>query len=142
VRAKAKPTKSMSEDAARRDEGSPQPAPDAPSFDRAALDDLKAVMDPAKFVALAEKLTQGLEQRLDRLAELIDAANWVDAAQGAHDIVSVAGNIGAMRLSALARFLEHACKTGSESERQAAAKDLRNEAAGALSALKRHQGMV
>lgn len=96
-------------------------------------------MDGAKFVALANQLTQGLETRLKRLAEMLEGASWAEAAVGAHDIVSVAGNVGAMRLSALARILEHACKTGNDTERRSASADLRNEVVDALRALKGYQ---
>jgi HPt (histidine-containing phosphotransfer) domain-containing protein len=96
-------------------------------------------MEVTKFIALASQLTQGLEARLGRLAELLDGSSWAEAAQGAHDIVSVAGNVGAMRLSALARNLEQLCKAGSDPERRSAAADLRNEAVDAMRALKNYQ---
>jgi HPt (histidine-containing phosphotransfer) domain-containing protein len=118
------------------------PLSGVPSFDPGPLNDLKEVMDAAKFVALASQLTQGLETRLGHLAELLDESRWAEAAQGAHDIVSVAGNVGAMRLSMLARNLERSCKTGNDAERRLVAADLRNEAVGALNALKSHQGTV
>lgn len=146
VRAKAKPSESMSEFHVRIDAGSPRqaeagaaPAAGVSSFDPGPLNDLKAVMDATKFIALVCQLTQGLEQRLGRLAELLDGSSWAEAAQGAHDIVSVAGNVGAMRLSALARNLEHLCKAGSDTERQSASTDLRTEAVDALRALKSYQ---
>jgi hypothetical protein len=84
----------------------------------------------------------GLEARLGRLAELLDGSSWAEAAQGAHDIVSVAGNVGAMRLSALARNLEHLCKNGGDPERQSASAALRNEAIEAMRALKSYQSAV
>ena len=115
------------------------PPDGTPSFDPAPLNDLKAVMDAAKFVALATQLTQGLEARLGRLAEMLEGSSWTAAAEGAHDIVSVAGNVGAMRLSALARILEHACKTGTDTERRSASANLRNEAVGAMRALKSYR---
>lgn len=96
-------------------------------------------MESAKFAALVAQLTQGLETRLERLATLLDAASWSEAAQGAHDIVSVAGNVGAARLSALARTLEISCKSGSETERQSAATQLRREAIDALRVLKNYR---
>ena len=96
-------------------------------------------MDGTKFAALVAQLTQGLETRLERLAVLLDASSWTEAAQGAHDIVSVAGNVGAARLSALARVLETSCKTGSEAERQSASTRLRSEAIDALRVLKTYR---
>jgi len=99
-------------------------------------------MDAAKFIALANQLTQGLEARLGRLAELLDGSSWAEAAQGAHDIVSVAGNVGAMHLSALARNLERLCKNGGDPERRSASAALRNEAIEAMRALKGYQSAV
>ena len=116
-----------------------EPPDGLPSFDPAPLDDLKAVMEAAKFAALVVQLTQGLETRLQRLGALVDASDWTEAAQGAHDIVSVAGNVGAARLSALARILETSCKTGNETERQSASTRVRNEAIDALRVLKNYR---
>lgn len=96
-------------------------------------------MEAAKFAALVVQLTQGLETRLQRLSALLDASDWTEAAQGAHDIVSVAGNVGAARLSALARILETSCKTGNETERRSASTRLRNEAIDALRVLKTYR---
>ncbi len=113
-----------------------------PRFDPGPLDDLKAMLAPVKFVALVDQLLQGLESRLERLAAQLDAASWSDAAQGAHDVVSVAGNVGAARLSALARDLEQRCKTGEDMACRAAARVLRAEASEALRALKTYQSAL
>lgn len=146
VRAKAKSSKTASEphDSADREAmESPRATAESPtavpSFDPAPLEDLKSVMEGAKFAALVTQLTQGLETRLERLAALLDASSWSEAAQGAHDIVSVAGNVGAARLSALARILEISCKSGSETERRSASTQLRSEAVDALRVLKSYR---
>ena len=149
MRTKAKSSESMSElrpgvdaGAHKHAESGAAPSSSVPCFDPGPLNDLKAVMDAAKFIALANQLTQGLEARLGRLAELLDGSSWAEAAQGAHDIVSVAGNVGAMHLSALARNLERLCKNGGDPERRSASAALRNEAIEAMRALKGYQSAV
>ena len=148
MRAKAISSKSVIEHHARGEAGPSRPdasstAPAAPpSFDPTPLNELKAILDGSKFVNLATQLIQGLETRLTRLAELLKASNWAEAAPGAHDIVSVAGNVGAARLSALARELEHLCKAGDSTRCRPAASALQNEAVEALHALKNYQSAL
>jgi HPt (histidine-containing phosphotransfer) domain-containing protein len=146
VRTKAKSSDSMSALRPGVNAGAPEdaasgaaPSSCVPSFDPGPLNDLKAVMDAVKFIALVNHLTRGLEARLVRLAELLDGSSWAEAAQGAHDIVSVAGNVGAMRLSVLARNLEHLCKSGGDPKRRSASAALRSEAIEAMRALKGYQ---
>jgi hypothetical protein len=110
-----------------------------PIFDRAKLDELSEIMEESKFTNLVGQFAQGLETRVGRLLELLDQSNWPDAAREAHDIVSVAGNVGAARLSALARHIETACKTGDVAASRSFSSTFRNEAAEALGALKNYR---
>ncbi len=115
------------------------PAANAPSFDPTRLNELKEVMDQAKFVGLVNQFAEGIETRVRRLKGLLDQADWPAAAHEAHDVVSVAGNVGAERLSSLARDLERYCKARNEAECRSVSAVLLNEAASALRAIKNYQ---
>jgi HPt (histidine-containing phosphotransfer) domain-containing protein len=110
-----------------------------PVFDAARLDDLKAVMDQTKFTSLVGQFAQSLDERVRRLQALLEGSNWPDAAREAHDIVSVAGNVGAARLSSLARNIEILCKARNEAGCRSLSTVFTNEAADALHALKVYQ---
>jgi signal transduction histidine kinase/CheY-like chemotaxis protein/HPt (histidine-containing phosphotransfer) domain-containing protein len=112
---------------------------DAPIFDPARLDELKEMIDEGKFLSLINQFADGLESRLAVLAEHLAQGRWPEAGREAHDIVSVAGNVGATRLSALARELEGLCKAGNEVGCRSILPRFRSEAAEALHALKRYQ---
>jgi HPt (histidine-containing phosphotransfer) domain-containing protein len=111
----------------------------APVFDRARLDELKEVIDESKFLSLVSQFAEGLESRLAHLAELLDSGNWPEAGREAHDIVSVAGSLGATRLSGLARELEALCKAGNEAGCRLVSPVFKSEAVEALHALKNYQ---
>jgi HPt (histidine-containing phosphotransfer) domain-containing protein len=110
-----------------------------PVFDAAKLDDLRTVMDQAKFSSLVGQFAQSLDERVRRLQALLEGSNWPDAAREAHDIVSVAGNVGAARLSSLARNIEISCKARNEAGCRSLSTVFTNEAADALRALKVYQ---
>lgn len=110
--------------------------PTLPVFDAAKLDELKGIMDQTKFAGLIGQFAQSLEERVRRLEGLLAGSDWADAAREAHDIVSVAGNIGAARLSSLAREIETSCKASNEPRCQSLSTTFADEAADALRALK------
>jgi HPt (histidine-containing phosphotransfer) domain-containing protein len=110
-----------------------------PVFDATKLDELKAIMEQAKFTGLVGQFALSLEERIQNLQGLLAQANWPDAAREAHDIVSVAGNIGAARLSALARDLEKSCKAGHEPSCRSLSSAFAGEAADALHALQTYR---
>jgi HPt (histidine-containing phosphotransfer) domain-containing protein len=70
---------------------------------------------------------------------LIDAGSLDAAGREAHDLVGIAGNLGGMRLSALARKLEHACKSGAAETSRAAATALGAEAEAVLPLMRDYQ---
>jgi len=111
----------------------------SPVFDATKLDELKAIMEQAKFTGLVGQFALSLEERIRHLQGLLGAANWPDAAREAHDIVSVAGNIGAARLSALARDIEKSCKAGHEPSCRSLSSAFADEAADALRALQTYR---
>ncbi|HKT18280.1 MAG TPA: ATP-binding protein [Stellaceae bacterium] len=122
-------------------EPAPRQAADAPApvFDRARLDDLREVLDEQKFAGLVAEFTRGLEARVKDLSEQLQRSAWAEAARQAHDVVSVAGNVGAARLSALASVVELSCRAGNEAECRALSARFADEAAQALRALKSYQ---
>ena len=69
--------------------------------------------DKASFGEMVDEFARRLESRLARLGQLVERSDWVDAAREAHDVGSVAGTVGAARLSSLARELEAMCKSRS-----------------------------
>lgn len=122
------------------DDAAASPATAAPPvFDAGKLDDLKAVMDQTKFTGLVGQFAAGLQARVERLQGLLETSNWPDAAREAHDIVSVAGNIGAARLSAMARDLEQSCRAGNETSCRSLTATFTTAAVEALRALKIYQ---
>jgi signal transduction histidine kinase/CheY-like chemotaxis protein/HPt (histidine-containing phosphotransfer) domain-containing protein len=114
-------------------------ATSAPVFDPARLDELREVIDASKFLGLVSQFAEGLESRLTHLFELFDQSNWAEAGREAHDVVSIAGNLGATRLSTLARELEKLCKAGDDAACRLVVSDFKGEAVQALHALKSYQ---
>jgi DNA-binding NarL/FixJ family response regulator len=112
----------------------PEPAP-RPAFDRVRLDDLRAAMAPAAFGALVASFASGLDERVRRALALVAEGKFAEAAREAHDIVGMAGNMGAMRLSALARDLEIAGKAGDAARCGDAARTIAEVSGAALAAL-------
>jgi HPt (histidine-containing phosphotransfer) domain-containing protein len=110
-----------------------------PIFDADKLDELKAVMDETKFTALVGQFAESLQVRVEHLQALLATSNWPDGARAAHDIVSVAGNVGAARLSALARQIEQLCKASNETGCRSLTAMFTTEAAEAFRALKTYQ---
>jgi signal transduction histidine kinase/DNA-binding response OmpR family regulator len=114
------------------------PAPQ-PVFDPTRLDELRAALDERKFAGMVVEFTRGLEVHVARLLRLLEHGSWAEAAQQAHDLVSVAGNVGAARLSGLARDIERACRDGEIDASSALGDAFATEAAQALRALKSYQ---
>jgi len=97
-------------------------------FDRDKLDQLSAATNAATFMPLLSSLIEAIEQRVALTLGLIAGEDLTQAAREAHDIVAIAGNVGAMRLSALARQLQHACQASDAAKSRAIAAELGAEA--------------
>ena len=106
----------LSEIAARIDSGAAQTAQTAqsshaaavtPDIDHKSLDSLIAVMDLGEARSFVEQFLDEAAQRMARLRGAEDFDVW---AFEAHALVSTAGNVGAMRVSEVARTLERACR--------------------------------
>jgi HPt (histidine-containing phosphotransfer) domain-containing protein len=97
-------------------------------FDRGKLEQLSAATNPATFVPLLSTLIEAIEQRVAAVVELVEATSLPQAARDAHDLVGIAGNVGGMRLSALARQLQHACNSNDAQKCREIAAELGAEA--------------
>jgi CheY-like chemotaxis protein/HPt (histidine-containing phosphotransfer) domain-containing protein len=92
--------------------GRPASIPDSPVLDAAKLADLDAIMSAPK---VAEFITLFLAETANHLAQTEESREKGDlatAARLAHELVGMAGSVGAMELSAVAREFENACKSG------------------------------
>ena len=116
------------------EERKPLPAPERHDnkgdarFDRDKLDQLSAATNGAAFMPLLSSLIEAIEQRVALTLRLIAGEEFGVAAREAHDLVAIAGNVGGMRLSALARQLQHACQSGDGAKSRAVAAVLAAEA--------------
>jgi CheY-like chemotaxis protein len=117
----------------------PTAASPTPIFDPARLDELKEMTDKAAFAGMVGDFAQSLEARIARLKDLVERANWLEAAREAHDVGSISGTVGAARLSSLARELEGICKAGGQAECESLLSPFLTEASEALRALNAYQ---
>jgi len=81
-------------------------------LDPSKLAALRAIMEPTAFDSLVGTVVESLVERVARTVQLAREPELASAAREAHDIVSIAGNVGAGELSALASQLEKQCKAG------------------------------
>ncbi|HLI20852.1 MAG TPA: ATP-binding protein [Stellaceae bacterium] len=108
-------------------------------FDPNKLDQLSAATSASAFAALAARLLAGVEERIETVSALIDEGAYERAGREAHDLVAIAGNVGAMRLSALSRQLQLCCGARDAEECRAVVAALAAEAAAALPVIRAHQ---
>ena len=106
-----------------------------PSLDESVIDTLRGFMKPDQLEALLTESLVDIEARMIRIGARLDASDPAAAAKEAHDLVSVAGNCGAIALSTLAREIERACKQGLIADAIKGFAHLQNRATGALDAL-------
>jgi HPt (histidine-containing phosphotransfer) domain-containing protein len=82
-----------------------------PELDPESLDRLVAVMSFQE----AEDFVQAfLDEAGERIARMRNGTDLVACGNDAHALVSTAGNVGAMRVSELARSVEVACRSADE----------------------------
>jgi len=84
-------------------------APTSPEIEAASLDQILAVMDPAEAYRSSRPLSM---RRGKRIARMAADGNLESRAGDAHALVSTSGNVGAMRVSQLARSVELDCRAG------------------------------
>jgi PAS domain S-box-containing protein len=120
------------------EERRPQPVPARsegngdPRFDRNKLEQLSAATNAATFVPLLSTLIEAIEERVAVVVDLVEGTSLVQAGRDAHDLVGIAGNVGGMRLSALARQLQHACNNSDGQKCREVVAELKDEAAALL----------
>lgn len=83
---------------------------DLPVLDGQALDFLRGDVPPDVFRDLVVSFVEDLGSRLERIRIGAEAGDLDGLRREAHDLLSTAGNMGARRLEALARDLDHACR--------------------------------
>jgi signal transduction histidine kinase/DNA-binding response OmpR family regulator len=90
-------------------------------IDGTVIGSLREFLQPAALTQFISESIVEIDGRIDLLAARIDAGDFVEAAQQAHDLVSIAGNCGARSVSDLARDLEQAFRRNDEDARPSAA---------------------
>jgi HPt (histidine-containing phosphotransfer) domain-containing protein len=78
-----------------------------------------------------------VSELLTRLHDLLNEGDLTQAAKEVHNLVSTSGNVGATRLSDLARAHEHTCKSGDLEEARRCADALFEAADDADAALRK-----
>jgi signal transduction histidine kinase/CheY-like chemotaxis protein len=91
----------------------------------ARLEALKSAVGIDHFVPLLGEFLAALADRVERTIAYVASHDLAATTREAHDLVSTAGNLGAMRLSALARELETSCKSGAIEHGAAMIRDIR-----------------
>ncbi|HVC61705.1 MAG TPA: PAS-domain containing protein [Acetobacteraceae bacterium] len=115
--------------------GERRPAAPAPAVDRVAITGLRGFLGGVQFAAFIAESVRDVAARIDRLAPRLSAGELEQAAQEAHDLVSVAGNCGATAVSALARAVEQAARRGDAAEAGGLFAEMRGAAGQAAKAL-------
>ncbi len=88
----------------------PDPATLPPVLETGRLDELHTVLPPAALRELLLATIEDVRVRLGAIEKAHGTRDRVVMAQDAHVVVGTAGNIGAARVSALARALEQECR--------------------------------
>jgi hypothetical protein len=109
---------------------------DLPVLEQATIDALLAFLKPPQLADFLAEAMAGLEERIPLLGGHLAAGRAEAAMREAHDIVSVAGNYGAVALSALARDIQLACKQGRLGEAMEDFAHMESVAASGLRALR------
>ncbi|MGD0189450.1 MAG: response regulator [Rhizomicrobium sp.] len=103
--------------------------------DMGQLEALRAALSPSAFSAQMSLLLESFVPGVERIGEHLSAGDLSKGAKEAHDLVSIAGNYGARRVSELARQLEHACKDSETARANAFFGELRPAVLSAAAAL-------
>ena len=85
-----------------------------PELDPAVVADLRRIFDSAQFDSFLADALDDIPQRVVRLTNQLAAEDLPAATQEAHDLVSLIGNLGGRRASALARLVEQTCRGGDQ----------------------------
>jgi HPt (histidine-containing phosphotransfer) domain-containing protein len=88
------------------------PAPAVPAIDQASLQTLEAMMSPEDVRDFLQLYLDQADERVARILDLSSTGELGATAREAHTLVGTSGNVGAIRVSELARSIEQACKAG------------------------------
>jgi len=104
----------------------PRASPKGPPINQEIVDDLRDIMG-AEFASLVRVFLEDAPRSLERL-QAAAANNDIDALVGpAHSLKSTSANLGAMELSAMAKYIEHGARQKTLSEAAARVAALRQE---------------
>jgi CheY-like chemotaxis protein/HPt (histidine-containing phosphotransfer) domain-containing protein len=107
--------------------------PVLPVLDTGNLKELSAALPWENLSGLVSLFLVDTQNQLAEIAKLQQAGDVAGIGRQAHMLVSAAGNMGALETSALAREVEHLCRSGNRDGLDASIADLR-EACGRASA--------
>jgi signal transduction histidine kinase/DNA-binding response OmpR family regulator len=108
----------------------------AAALDMDKLEGLRNVLPGRELVAFIELYLHDAHTHLESIAETVAKGELEATGRSAHVLVSTAGNVGAMRVSAAARRLSNACRSQDRAMAGTAAKELRIQAEEADTALR------
>jgi HPt (histidine-containing phosphotransfer) domain-containing protein len=104
--------------------------------------ELRRIFTPDEFENFLTDALDDIPHRIERLTERMTAGDLPAAMQEAHDLVSLTGNLGARRASALARAIEQLCRAGDHAAALARHHEFAAAAAGALAELAAQRPVV
>jgi PAS domain S-box-containing protein len=111
------------------------PSSQAP-LDGASLDILAKTLPAAKLAGLVRLYLEHTEGTLGRIEACASQMDFPTLAREAHDLAGAAGNVGARRVTEIARALESACATPDAGTAAALVSELRQAATDAAGALR------
>ncbi len=110
----------------------PLPEVDDGPLDSDTIATLRAVLPGAQFADFMQQTMDDIALRLERMTAAMQGGDATGVARDAHDLVSLAGNCGAMSLSRLAREIEQVALTGDITRAQALLPALRDQIGAAV----------
>jgi len=110
--------------------------PVLPVLDTSNLQELSAALPWENLSGLISLFLVDAENQLAEIAKLQNTGDIAGIGRQAHMLVSAAGNMGALETSALAREVEHLCRSGNRDGLDASIADLRDACARASTAIR------
>jgi len=105
-------------------------------LDTSNLQELGAALPWENLFGLISLFLVDAENQLAEIAKLQNSGDIAGSGRQAHMLVSTAGNMGALETSALAREVEHLCRSGNRDGLDASIADLREACARASAAIR------
>jgi CheY-like chemotaxis protein/HPt (histidine-containing phosphotransfer) domain-containing protein len=114
--------------------------PVLPVLDTSNLQELSAALPWENLSGLISLFLVDAENQLTEIAKLQTTGDIAGIGRQAHMLVSAAGNMGALETSALAREVEHLCRSGNRDGLDASIADLRDACGRASAAIRSWSG--